>query len=901
MSPQVEVGGGTGMMANLYRKIARKDASAANDLKSFSHPLQMQTNANRMREYAGARWVADFISPNEGVGLVERHHSSVSKTLHPIMRLLDELPDAKGFLGNWMRNVSDLTIGLTHQEHLSPVSHKRIAAALRRGEDEIARLDPQERKTAQTIAQTLEDYADRLRDSGVVINKIGNYLPQLWDASALLKNPDKFQSALADFFMREAKAERRQDMTRDVALARAKSTFAKLTDEDGVPVSTISAGSRAPVMDAEYRRMIKLQTDPVALKELEPFLVSDLSSLMVKYIDTAERRIAFADKFGVGNHGYYDYARVATGGVDEASSLLSTRKIIQKTSKAILEDNEITDQTKTLTAMTPMTPELADLAARAAKKAIDDGGTAQDALDAIMTIRDKSGIKDIDNGKTFEKRATAIANALADMPRGVAASELDHMDTTFRAVQNKRVYTGFAADSMYSAARGLRNFNSVSLLSFATLSSFSDIILPMVRSGSFKASYKALVNYSTDPIYREAIRNIGVGVEGLIHERMALLHGGQTSGIFDGRRTNAFFNLTGLTPWTEMGREIAGIHGYEAMKAMIEKAQQQYTSGSSSREYRTAKRFLDHYGLGEYASDPSKYFGDIAEMSKDDKVRAAIIKFANESVFTPNPNDIPVWAQTPWGMLAFQLKSYPLMMGRLAKHVGGEALEGNLGPIAMMLSLGVGGGAGALALKDIVQGRGGDEKGTGEFALRERSFQKVAEEYGLKGKSLGKVNVMGTQVDVDKFMGWYIEGFLTMGGFGIMSDMLHSIGTSLDNGQFGVNRAASWVFGPSYGLGTSAFNVLAGIDHMALGEDGTNFRERSAVREVATRLPILGGLKPFREQLTNSIAGERQENGGGGGGFSGGFGGGFGGSFGSSFGSNAASNRMNAKGGGSGL
>ena len=56
--------------------------------------------------------------------------------------------------------------------------------------------------------------------------------------------------------------------------------------------------------------------------------------------------------------------------------------------------------------------------------------------------------------------------------------------------------------------------------------------------------------------------------------------------------------------------------------------------------------------------------GEIGTLSKDDNFRYAIMRFVNETIFTPDPNDVPMWAQHPVGAMIFQLKSFPLMMMR---------------------------------------------------------------------------------------------------------------------------------------------------------------------------------------------------------------------------------------------
>ena len=146
-------------------------------------------------------------------------------------------------------------------------------------------------------------------------------------------------------------------------------------------------------------------------------------------------------------------------------------------------------------------------------------------------------------------------------------------------------------------------------------------------------------------------------------------------GASNSKLTNAFFNATMLTPWTDMNRQAAGAVGYESFKTMQRKANNFYRRGvpiaEQSRDYKKAHRYLMSYGLGEFLPTGDRHKERLSNMkllSEDDAVRRAVIQFADQSIFQPNPNDIPMWAQTPIASLVFQLKSFPLMMTRLGKY-----------------------------------------------------------------------------------------------------------------------------------------------------------------------------------------------------------------------------------------
>lgn len=867
--PWFEEAGAGPKMLNMFSKMMRKDPAAADTLPTFSFPFQLRTNARRMREVSGAKWIADFIAPEKGPTMFEHHASAVAKEFMPMVKELEALPGADGMVKGYFRKLSDLTAGLTHRGTNQPAAFDRIVQAMRRGNIEINKLAPEEKAAAEKAVDFFTRYRERLTESGVRMGMINNYVPQLHDVDAIQRDPDRWVQIVADHFMRmRAKDPNATPLAMDDALKSARNSMMKILDEDGLHMEVTAKGSRAPRMDNEMQRMIRLDQDPDALAALEPFLSNDLVSLMAKYADGAERRLAFMEKFGQSNHGYYDYLHTASLGRAGAVDLLTTKKVYRKNVPTF---GAAADGAVEEVLMRPMPLQMASDLVDKVLKMVRDGDNVDAVLAEMKATREQFGFLPGEDRATFDRRAEAIANALVDFSKtkGINATEVGFIDMAFRATQQKRVYSGPSFDNQYRVSRALRNFNAVTMLGFSTLASLPDAVMPLIRSGNMQDFAKSWAKWATDPDYRDMIRNVGVGVETLLHERYAMLHGAGAGGL-SGRRMNAFFNLTGLSPWTNVMREVAGIHGYEAFRTMIDKAQRNYKPGQveQNRDYRIAKRFLDNYGLSDYALDPSKRFTDLKAAQDDDQIRVAIIKFVNDSIFSPNPNDVPVWAQTPFGMLAFQLKSYPMMMGRLGADVLKRAKEGDVAPLLYMLTLGTGAGAASLYARDTLQFRGGEDERSPE--PRKRSLDKILQEFGYRGDA-GKINVMGMDMDLDQFLGWYAESFLAMGGLGMLLEYFYNLGQTVDNGNYGYTRALSATLGPSMNIPMNAFNVAAGV----FDPDPTsNAKERTALRDVASRIPIAGNIRNVREAAAD-LAGPPASGGGGGRGFGGGFGGGF--------------------------
>tara|TARA_B100001093_G_scaffold499021_1_gene547812 strand:+ start:1 stop:1056 length:1056 start_codon:yes stop_codon:yes gene_type:complete len=346
------------------------------------------------------------------------------------------------------------------------------------------------------------------------------------------------------------------------------------------------------------------------------------------------------------------------------------------------------------------------------------------------------------------------------------------------------------------------------------------------------------------------IRNVGVAVENTVHQRMT-----NSYGVDANRFTTGFFTATGLTPWTDMMREISGATAYEHFKAQARIA----IEAPNTKQGRLAKRALETYGLQQFGEKgaPSidiimRSGGTQAEHALYENVQTAMIKFANETIFAPNKNDLPQWATSPTGQLMFQLKSFPLKMLRLGRYAINEAKKSpdgdrNLAPLLYYMTAGPAMGFTAANVKDVVQMRGGEDNREAE--RRERRLTKTFTP--LEGK-LGE--------NSDKALGWYFDGFMTMGGLGIIGEMLYDTVSQADNGAYGQVRVGETFFGPSFGLAMDALTITGG-GFSAVGDaisgEGTNGKERAAMREIISRIPVAGQMGGVRESVVDFIAGEK--------------------------------------------
>lgn len=795
----------------------------------FSSVRNFFTENSRLFRTQGAKWFGDLVKPLNGAGLFERHDVELNSILAPIYKELNKLPGSKNGFSRWARKNVEFINAIGQ-----PASHKRILDALRRGRAQVERLDPQERKVALAIASAFEKELNSLREMGMPVGdarRYGNdfYVPQVWDSEAILANPDRFQNFLREFFVREQNKpdfEGTRKSPGDIEKL-VEATYGRMTGEGGILEGT-DVLTKA-LSDPMTTRMLRLSAEDY--NGLSEFLVNDLDGLLARYFDRTVRKRQLSAKFGLQGHGFDTYSTVIQSGPEAAAEILMSNQNL------VVHRNTLQGRADTENLIIPRLninrEEALDLI-RQVKQLIasDEVHGKQKAINQLLNAGDIS-VRDFPQ---YRVRVDAIVNALSDFPQGGAPRSLIGKMENFNNVLNKRPIDGSDGSGLsHKFTRHMKAFNSVSLLGFTTLTSIPDIALPLIRSGNMRAFATAWSKYMTDPSYRAAAKNIGVGIENLLHDRMVQM-GGEGSQKF----TNAFFNFTLLTPWTNMQREVAAMVGFEAFKTEINRAVRLRMGGKKdSGAYKNAVRFLERYGLtGENAQHdflaPGSYRIDDLPNNEiiSNQVKAAMLRFTNEAIFTPNPNDIPMWSQTPWASLMFQLKSFPLMMSRLTTDVLNEAFRhGNPKPLIYLLTAGVGLGMVSVGVKDLVQSRGGEDQRSPEF--RKRALSKIlpVEEGG----------------DYDERLGWYAEGLMAMGGLGLFAELLYNSSAQLDNGKYGYVRTMSYILGPTVGTSEVAFDVSAGIADGLVGDAEKNSKERQGARQVASRIPVLGGVSAFRE------------------------------------------------------
>ncbi|MBW3783714.1 hypothetical protein GL270_21175, partial [Aeromonas veronii] len=778
------------------RKMSKTDEQALKpfQFKELFTELSVYMRANK------AKWVADWIKPEEGGGIFERLDSEMGAQLMPVIEQLKKLEGNETFFGRALNAI--------RPNKSQPASFSRVVMALRLGDS--TGLKPQEVKAFTMIRDTFAREWQSLVSTALAHEDGGirNYFPQVWDIEKLESNRDEFINRLANFLMDSHTAETGMPLSQPDALYRATGIYDNLIGNDGVysPTSQLK-GTASEHVDAA--RVLRLHEHPGHMMAggVGEFLQDDLEGVLVKYFHGTTRRRLFHEQFGQGNHAFHDFMQVLVEGDNGAFELLTSGKTQGHMAQGAGGER--------LEARVPTF-----------KPLFTNSTEAWQALDEVKTIIKRDGkenavryLKQKDDSPNMERRMRAIVEALAETDgkrNKVPENVRKNMVAMFESVEGKNPYRhtpGFKWKN--AASHGLRSFNSITLLGSTILSSMSDAVMPLVNSGDFNAYVKGIAHYARDPEYRVAMRNIGVAMENLVHNRMAHLYGQDA-----GKLTNAFFNATLLTPWTDMWRGIAGSVAMETFKAEQRRALSSRT-GDAGRKH--AVQFLRRYGLASYiqAGDLSS-----AEVMNDPKVRQAVLRFTNEAVFAPNPNDIPLWAKSPVGSLIYQFKTFPMMMGRMGLRV---AKSGRLGSQVAFLGALPLAGAASLAVKDVLLSRGGEDQ----------------QSMDLRDRDAGE---------------WVTQAVLQAGALGILADVLSATTEQLDNGAYGRERVASTFLGPSYGLATDVMKVAAGL----VDVEPSNSKEREGTRALLGRVPVVGRNANLREGAVDAAAGVRQGPDGGG-------------------------------------
>ena len=858
-----------GIMSELFKKtrsVMGLTPAKEEIVKKFSG-FQLRTNASRIMK-AGGEWLSNAIAPVEGTGFHESLFTRMSSTLTPLSEKLDSLAG----VGSWYKKVgSEIRRNLDMRGHRIPQTDAEDAIVMAMRSGDLNGLSLEHRQFKVELDGHFRKLLEMQRKAGIPVGDIsggGSYLPQRFNQDWIRANRDDSIDRLANWFTKEGK----EAGAAKISATKVINDAIFREDLQGILDSSNNVYTQA-FGDKLHSRKLNITGD--AWEAMAPMFDNNLRSLMVSYTEAAYKRVEYANRFGVRGHGVSTYVDIADRGASAAIDALMSSATGMKYHVGNKADADINfaggfPQAETADKLfSPMASDpqkAAELVAMVTTLLSKDKGvpSRNGIVDTIVAKFEREGGQGVDH---FRKRAESIVNGLADFGDaggGVASHERDFMMKMVGTLEGRPAYTINANQGLRQAAGAVKAFNAVTLLSGAVLSSLADPALSLIRSGSMEAWAKGTVQAaklaSADPAMREAMARVGVGMESILNENITHVHGG-----ISGRVSNAFFQASMLTPWTNANRQVAALVGYESIKANQTIVQREMFNGNvDTHAYRKSMRYLRQLGLG-YLSEGDKLNDFASAVNADMKIAEAIHKFTNESVFQPNRNDVPLWAQDPIAGLFWQFKSYPMMMGRMVKrsvyeafatekgHVfdGGESgkYAGDPASLMYLLTIGAAAGAGSLYVKDNLLGKNQDAEDGEWRSFKHRTASKMVQEFGFKDYEMEN----GT---MDLIAGTYVSGLFNIGALGFLGDLMYQTAKSVDDGSFGRERIMSQIAGPALGTFSDSIQIISGAqDALKNGIGEGSAEQRNAVRKVVKRIPFVGGQDPWAEAIINDVAG----------------------------------------------
>lgn len=877
------------VLSKLLRKQEVSPEEAAAPYKSKAW-LQLSTGAARLRK-AGLNYLADFVAPEVGTALQARVNARVADFLYSskggVFNLLDKHSKMGGIKG-WAKSIKDgipsysKAKGLHWVDPAQEPHEANVVLALRKGD--LSGLTPAELELANGVNTFFRNMLDVQRAAGLNVgdatkdgfNKF--YMPQLWSEDALKQNYTLAVEGFTKFFLREnsrlrgidpdtgarlspvAPVSMLENLTLDEARKRAERLVSKLTaDADTGTILPSGVGGYKDIVGEQYfPRLLRLNGADLEATGLHAFMHNNLRGILAKYADTTARRIEWNAKFGDKLHGMDAYLNTVQGGAAGAIEVLTsakTRRMVVDAYGSELLEVELEKIASLPQAVATHAVQQAALTIEAGRSSA--GGVTGEAIaKAKAILMAAQPLKSAD----YERRVDAIVSAFADKGASGMAISRDEMKFVvgqMNALQRKPIDNGTFTNTARHFTKGMAAFNAITRLGFATLGSMPDVAMPLVRSGNFKAWATAWSNYMKDPDYRAAAKRMGTSMESILFESMSHFYG---DGL--GRVSQAFFNANLMTPWTKTMREVAAMVAIESIKTEQAVAQRLRAKGDFGARYQAAVRYLRHHGLAHLTEQGAARIDANPNFADDPAIRRAVQQFCDDTIFAPNQSDVPLWGQTPWGHLVMQFKTFPLMFGRFVKHhIVGEAKKQNYRPMMMALTALPAFGALSVATRDVVQGRAdNDEDKYKEHAVANRSLAKLMEGFGVPAE------IAGEAAQDNDFAGWYLDALIKAGGLGLMGDLAFNVLDQSDNGAYGTQRMVSLIGGPSAGAAISAWNVanggLTAGRELVFGESsesGNDPEQRTAIRELAAIVPILGGVGTFKDAVTDAVVGPRLE------------------------------------------
>lgn len=207
-------------------------------------------------------------------------------------------------------------------------------------------------------------------------------------------------------------------------------------------------------------------------------------------------------------------------------------------------------------------------------------------------------------------------------------------------------------------------------------------------------------------------------------------------------------------------------------------------------------------------------------------VDTAAKRISDRSQFHVGTGDLPLWASSPWGKVAFQFQSFGYAHARFVGSALAEANRGNYRPVASLLTIGAAMGYLSNNAKRLIfSGRSPEDPTEEDFAKAAEAVFKKGAHYEVKGEKGAALA--------------YIEGLAAAGGLGALGTLVERVPFEGKPGQLGpllfgatgadLEALSAMKLGDKASMGRAASGILP------VGPLGLNPREW--VRELTADKP----------------------------------------------------------------
>jgi hypothetical protein len=255
-----------------------------------------------------------------------------------------------------------------------------------------------------------------------------------------------------------------------------------------------------------------------------------------------------------------------------------------------------------------------------------------------------------------------------------------------------------------NAMAGAMVMQNLAILGLATFTSLIDPVTVGVRTGDFTTAMKAYSagagevwaavknqipgRQKQKTRMNELAHSIGIIEERLVMESLSWQYSSTYLPHWLNAINEGFFKLIMLNQWTQLTRTMATAGGEQFLLA--------HRNGN---ETDSSMRYLEELGLR--VGDVKEANGQLQmlegaqrktatpeELAADNRVRAALFQFVDESIIRPSPNTRALWMSDPHYMLIGHLKGFMFAFHeQILRRVWNEIGNKNFGPGIMLLSL----------------------------------------------------------------------------------------------------------------------------------------------------------------------------------------------------------------------